>query len=555
MPPMQKTVLGDRYMLLEVLGAGGMAQVYLAHDNVLDREVALKVLREHYAHDEGFVERFRREAKNAAALNHPSIVQVYDRGRDKDGTYYMAMEYVPGGTLKNRICQGRPLEPGEAARIGSRVAEALSVAHDRSIVHRDIKPQNVLLDASAEAKVADFGIARAANSETMTETNLVLGTTAYMSPEQLRGDRVGPASDLYSLGVVLYETLTGELPFRGGDPIATAMKHINESAPHPREANPAVPETLDTLIVRLLAKEPEERYASAEELAEDLRRIRHGLPPLAAGLGERTTARIPQGIPQGIPQDSGRMRTAPTAVAPGSAPGSRSPESRSPGSRSVAPVSLSFRRRALLRFVALLLGAVLLGGLAWTLSQAPSEQETSGGAVGAGRVDVPDVVGLAGDKAMKRLDGAGLKPGSQDQAPNGEFAEGTVFEQDPEAGTEIERGTAVDLVVSTGPAQELTPSASPSASPTAPATAPASAPAPAPAPATTATAPVSAPAPASPTSNAESNKRREEQRKEEQEEAAEEVRKAAQEAAKEAQKRREEATKELEKQLKEARKE
>jgi PASTA domain len=218
-------------------------------------------------------------------------------------------------------------------------------------------------------------------------------------------------------------------------------------------------------------------------------------------------------------------------------------------------VSLSFRRRALLRFVALLLCAVLLGGLAWTLSQAPSEQETSGGAVGAGRVDVPDVVGLAGDKAMKRLEGAGLKPGSQDQAPNGEFAEGTVFEQDPEAGTEIERGTAVDLVVSTGPAQELTPSASPSASPTAPATAPASAPAPAPAPATTATAPVSAPAPASPTSNAESNKRREEQRKEEQEEAAEEVRKAAQEAAKEAQKRREEATKELEKQLKEARKE
>jgi eukaryotic-like serine/threonine-protein kinase len=527
---MQNTVLGDRYMLLEILGAGGMAQVYLAHDNVLDREVALKVLREHYAHDEGFVERFRREAKNAAALNHPSIVQVYDRGRDKDGTYYMAMEYVPGGTLKDRICQGRPLEPREAARIGSRVAEALSVAHARSIVHRDIKPQNVLLDASAEAKVADFGIARAANSETMTETNLVLGTTAYMSPEQLRGDRVGPASDLYSLGVVLYETLTGELPFRGGDPIATAMKHINEPAPHPREANPAVPQTLDTLIVRLLAKVPDERYASAEELAEDLRRVRHGLPPLAAGLGERTTARIPQGLPQ----DSGRMRTTPTAVAP--------------GSRSVAPVSLGFRRRALVSFVALLLGAVLLGGLAWALLQAPSEQETPG-VVGAGRVDVPDVVGLAGDKAMKRLDGAGLKLGSQDQAPNGEFAEGAVFEQDPEAGTETERGTAVDLVVSTGPAQGLTPSASPSASPTAPATAPASAPAPA----TTATAPATAPA--SPTSNAEANKRREEQRKEEQEEAAEEVRKAAQKAAKEAQKSREEAAKELEKQLKEARKE
>ena len=506
---MQKTVLGDRYILLEVLGVGGMARVYLAHDNVLDREVALKVLREQYADDEGFVERFRREAKNAASLNHPSIVQVYDRGRDKDGTYYMAMEYVPGGTLKDRIAEGGPLDPREAARIGSRVAEALSVAHDRGIVHRDIKSQNVLLDASAGVKVADFGIARAASSETMTETNLALGTTAYMSPEQARGDRVGPASDLYSLGVVLYETLTSELPFRGGDPIATAMKHINEPAPHPREANPAVPRTLDTLVVKLLAKEPEDRYASAEDLAEDLRRVGHGLPPLAAGLGERTTARIPR--------DTGRRRTTPTAVAP--------------VSRSVPPVSLGFRRPALLRFVgALLLGVVLLGGLAWALSRVPSERGAPPpGVVGVGRVDVPDVVGLSGDEAVKRLDDAGLKLGSQDEAANGEFAEGAVFEQDPEAGIEADRGTAVDLVVSTGPVQELTPSAAPSASPTATATAAAT---------------------ESPASNAGANKRREEQRKEEKE-AAEEARKAAEEAAKEAQKRREEADKELEKQLKE----
>ena len=488
-----------------------MARVYLAHDNVLDREVALKVLREQYADDEEFVERFRREAKNAASLNHPSIVQVYDRGRDKDGTYYMAMEYVPGGTLKDRIAEGGPLDPREAARIGSRVAEALSVAHDRGIVHRDIKSQNVLLDASAGVKVADFGIARAASSETMTETNSVWGTAAYMSPEQVGGKRVGPASDLYSLGVVLYEMLTGELPFRAGDPIATAMKHINEPAPHPKEANPAVPETLDALVVKLLAKEPEDRYASAEDLAEDLRRVGHGLPPLAAGLGERTTARIPR--------DTGRRRTTPTAVAP--------------VSRSVPPVSLGFRRPALLRFVgALLLGVVLLGGLAWALSRAPSERGAPPpGVVGVGRVDVPDVVGLSGDEAVKRLDDAGLKLGSQDEAANGEFAEGAVFKQDPEAGIEADRGTAVDLVVSTGPVQELTPSAAPSASPT-----------------TTATA--TAAATESPASNAGANKRREEQRKEEKE-AAEEARKAAEEAAKEAQKRREEADKELEKQLKE----
>src|SRR3712207_138409 len=176
-------------------------------------------------------ERFRREAKNAASLNHPNIVQVYDQGRSESGTYYMAMEYVPGGTLKERIKGEGPLNPGEAAGIASRVAEALAVAHERGIVHRDIKPQNVLLTASgSEAKVADFGIARAVSSRTMTETNLVLGTAAYMSPEQVRGERVGPASDLYSLGVVLYEMLTGNQPYTADAPIATAMKHLDRKS-------------------------------------------------------------------------------------------------------------------------------------------------------------------------------------------------------------------------------------------------------------------------------------------------------------------------------------
>ncbi len=509
MRPMQQTVLGDRYTLLEVLGGGGMGRVYLAHDNVLDREVALKVLREEYADDEGFVERFRREAKNAASLNHPSIVQVYDQGRDEGGTYYMAMEYVPGRTLKDRIVEGGPLDPGEAAGLGSRVAEALGVAHARGIVHRDIKPENVLLGASGGAKVADFGIARAASSETMTETNSVWGTAAYMSPEQVGGKRVGPASDLYSLGVVLYEMLTGELPFRGGDPIATAMKHINEPAPHPKEANPAVPEALDALVVKLLAKEPEDRPAGAGELAEDLRRVGHGLPPLAAGPVERTTARMPQG--------TGKTRRVPATGAPGA--GSGPPAS--PGSR-----------RALLPFVALLLGTVLLGGMAWTLWRGPSEQDARGTG-DVGRVEVPAVVGLPRDEATKRLAGAGLEPGSQDEVPNGEFAEGLVVEQDPKAGTEADRGTGVDLVVSTGPAQEPTPPASPTAS---------------------ATASAAASATASPANNAEPNEQREEQREGEKK-VSEEARKEAEEAAKEAEKRREEAAKKREEQLKEAEKE
>src|ERR671917_2279680 len=308
MSPMDRKVLGDRYTLLETLGEGGMARVYLAHDNVLDRDVALKALREQYADDEEFVERFRREAKSAAALNHPSIVQVYDQGRAEDDTYYMAMEYVPGGTLKDRIKTEGSLEPNEAAGIASRVAEALDVAHARGIVHRDIKPQNVLLTASGEAKVADFGIARVVSARTVTEANLVLGTAAYMSPEQVRGERVGPASDLYSLGVVLYEMLAGELPYQDDDPIATAMKHLDEPPRKPREMNSAVPEELDALVVKLLAKDPEDRYASAASLSEGLRRVRDGLPPLAAGLGDGTTAQMSR--------DTGKTRPAPTA-APG----------------------------------------------------------------------------------------------------------------------------------------------------------------------------------------------------------------------------------------------
>ncbi|MBD0354653.1 MAG: Stk1 family PASTA domain-containing Ser/Thr kinase [Rubrobacteraceae bacterium] len=496
---MQQTVLGDRYTLLEVLGDGGMARVYLARDNVLDREVALKVLRDQYGYDEALVERFRREARNAASLNHPNIVQVYDQGRDDDGTYYIAMEYVPGDTLKDLMAKEGSLAPKEAAGIASRVAVALEVAHGRGIVHRDIKPQNVLLSASGEPKVADFGIARAASSKTMTETNLILGTAAYMSPEQVKGEPVGPASDLYSLGVVLYEMLTGRRPYEAEDPIATAMKHINAPAPHPREANPAVPEDVDALVVRLLAKAPEDRYASAAELAEDLRRVRDGLPPPAAGLVDRTTARLPQ--------DTGETRTPPTAVAPGR--GSRPPAS--PGAR----------RRALSPLLALLLGVALLGGLAWALTRSPTEQGTPGTG-GVGPVAVPNVVGLPRVEATKRLDGVGLKPGSEGEAANDEFAEGVVIEQDPEAGSEVERGTTVDLVVSTGPAQEPTPTASPSASPAASPTA-------------------TATATASPASNAEAKDRREERQKE------------AEEAAEERRKEQEKAAKELEKELKEAR--
>jgi serine/threonine protein kinase len=227
-------ILCNRYVLSGLLGAGGMAQVFLAHDRILGRDLALKVLREHYVKDAQFVERFRREAQSAAALNHPNVVQVYDQGRFEDGRYYIVMEYVPGGNLKDRIDRTGPLDPLEATRFASQIAEALRVAHERGMVHRDIKPQNVLLNATGEAKVADFGIVLAASTSSTSGTNLVFGTASYMSPEQAMGKRVGPQSDLYSLGVVLYEMLTSAVPFEAEGSLATAMKHVIEP-PLPQE--------------------------------------------------------------------------------------------------------------------------------------------------------------------------------------------------------------------------------------------------------------------------------------------------------------------------------
>ena len=291
MPP---DILCNRYVLRGLLGAGGMAEVFLAHDRILGRDLALKVLREHYAKDAQFVERFRREAQSAAALNHPNVVQVYDQGRFEDGRYYIAMEYVPGGNLKDRIDRTGPLDPLEATRFASQIAEALRVAHERGMVHRDIKPQNVLLDAAGEAKVADFGIALAASTSSTSGTNLVFGTASYMSPEQAMGKRVGPQSDLYSLGVVLYEMLTSAVPFEAEGPLATAMKHVIEPPLPPRKRNPLVPEGIDALVMGLLAKNPENRYGSAAELAGDLRRSLEGLPPaFAAAAGYSETVRSP----------------------------------------------------------------------------------------------------------------------------------------------------------------------------------------------------------------------------------------------------------------------
>jgi eukaryotic-like serine/threonine-protein kinase len=491
---MQRAVLGDRYTLVEPLGDGGMAEVYLARDNSLGRDVALKVLRGRYADDEEFVERFRREAVSAAALNHPNVVQIYDRGRTEDGSFYMAMEYVPGGTLKERVKAEGSLTPRDAANMASHVADALAVAHDRGIVHRDVKPQNVLLTSKGEAKVSDFGIARAASTETMTQTNAVLGTLAYMSPEQVRGGRVGPASDLYSLGVVLYEMLTGELPYQGDDPIAAAMKRLDEEPPHPRETNPAMPEELDTLVVRLLAKKPQNRYASAASLSEDLRRIRDGLPPRAAGDGAAGRAS----------RDTAKEDPPPARRGAGGPDRRAGPRERR-GRAFAVPVA------------ALLVGAVLIGGLAWASGWNAPDRATPEKATARG-VAVPALAGLPRDEAQGRLAEAGLELGSRDEAPSGTVAEGAVIEQDPAEGSRVERGSAVNVVLSTGQPQGPAPRISPPA---------------------TASATATASPGAAQEAAEEAQKRREEARKREKE-RREEARERAQERREERAKQREE---------------
>src|SRR5918997_2202237 len=293
----RRTVLDDRYDVVRPLGSGGMGEVYLARDRVLGRDVALKVLRKQYAGDGEFAERFKREAMSVASLSHPNIVQVYDRGETEEGSSYIAMEYVPGGTLKERISREGSLEAADAAGLGAQVAEALGAAHDRGMVHRDIKPQNVLLAARGGAKVADFGIARAGSSATISRTGSVMGTAGYMSPEQALGKPATPESDLYSLGVVLYEALTGQLPYTAESPVAVSMKHLNEPLRPPIELNPRIPRGMNALVKKLLAKDPEDRYANAEELADDLWRVNRGLEPVSAGGGGEKGASTPRNSP------------------------------------------------------------------------------------------------------------------------------------------------------------------------------------------------------------------------------------------------------------------
>jgi eukaryotic-like serine/threonine-protein kinase len=428
-----------------------MGEVYLARDRVLGRNVALKVLRKQYAGDDEFAERFKREAMSAASLSHPNIVQVYDRGKTEEGASYIAMEYVPGGTLKERICREGPLEAADAAGLGAQVAEALGAAHDRGMVHRDIKPQNVLLAARGGAKVADFGIARAGSSATISRTGSVMGTAGYMSPEQALGKPATPKSDLYSLGVVLYEALTGELPYTADNPIAVSMKHVNEPLRPPIELNPRIPRGMNALVTKLLAKDPEDRYADAEELAGDLWRVNRGLEPVSAGVGRK------------LGQSAQRNAVASPNV---------TKEMQRP-----RPGPVPYRRRRGLPWLLIALAAILfslgvLGSVQAVLGPDAmngwfdvfqGDKRSPGQPAGPEKVKVPDVDGLTRSVAEKRLTDAGLEVGNVTSFPSDSVAAGRVIEPGIVAGTPVEPGTDVNLTISSGPQPSSSASSSASA--------------------------------------------------------------------------------------------
>ena len=417
----EQVVLNGRYELHRRVGRGGMAEVYLARDRLLDRLVAIKILFPEFATDPSFVARFRREAQAAANLNHPNIVGVYDWGKER-GTYYIVMEYVDGQTVSEILRNEGPIEPKRAAGIAADVAAALGFAHRKGVVHRDVKPGNVLITKAGEVKVADFGIARAmtaSSEENLTQTGSVMGTATYFSPEQAQGKPVDARSDLYSLGVVLYEMASGKPPFSADSPVAIAYKHVQEPIPPLAEKVPGIPRDYVAITDRALAKDPDDRYPDGAAMRADLLRFREGKPIAAV-----------------TPVPTGPAR-------PPAPPSTPTPPAGIPVTGPEPTLAEPPRRKTGWFFVVILLLLAVLAGLLFAFGQQLGvfEEQTK-------KVAVPDVVDLDQDVARKRIEDVGLKVTISDE--ESDQPEGTVLRQTPAAGEQADKGSTVVLTVSVG---------------------------------------------------------------------------------------------------------
>lgn len=495
-------VLDGRYELLELVGGGGMADVYKAKDLLLDRPVAVKILHEQFRRDEEFIEKFHKEAQAAARLSHPNIVNIYDVGISGE-EHYIVMEYVPGTTLKELIQQKQRIEPAEALAITREIAEALAHAHENGLVHCDIKPHNILMQGGTHAKVADFGISRAVTESTMTYSGNVIGSVHYFSPEQAKGAMITPKSDVYSLGVVLYEMLTGKLPFTGENPVSIAMKHLQEMPTPVRRIDPSIPPVVEALVSRMMAKDP----ALRPETKELVREIEQAEAMLKSGtasdLGEAPDPYATQVLPR--VGDPGSIPSRRAARQPGYA----QPQPYDAGSYASEPVeekkSLFHSKKFIFGLIVVLLfgfgvGAFLSFGKFWSTSEVvvpdvvgkqltlarqiledkklrvevaetysadvPSGQVVSqtpeaGAKVkeerlvtiyvskGGEELTMPDLKGLSKAEAEAKLKKMGLKLGTVYEK-NGDEEAGTVVSQDPNAGTKVSKGQEVDIIVSKG---------------------------------------------------------------------------------------------------------
>ncbi|HUA94121.1 MAG TPA: Stk1 family PASTA domain-containing Ser/Thr kinase [Acidimicrobiales bacterium] len=416
-PQSPPRVLSGRYELAHLVARGGMAEVYRAHDRLLDRPVALKILFPELSVDRSFVERFKREAQAAANLSHPNIVPVFDWGEDS-GTYFIVMEFIDGRALSSILRTAGPLHPDRAAEIGADVAAALAYAHRHGVIHRDVKPGNVLITDEGTVKVTDFGIARAINTEeSLTQTGAVMGTATYFSPEQAEGVGVDARSDIYSLGVVLFEMVTGRPPFLGESPVAVASKHVRESPPAPHEINPSVPASFEAIIAKCMAKSPEFRYATGDDLRVDLLRFREG---------RDVQASVPATTQVVGPVDHTQALPLATSVA--------ATEEDEPKSRTGLYVALLLVLLAALGVVVFFLGK----SLGWWDSSSTTT------------FALPNVAGQTVTKATNTLEARGLKVTTKvDRASTAPTT--LVVGTQPAQGTSVHRGETITLLTGSTP--------------------------------------------------------------------------------------------------------
>jgi beta-lactam-binding protein with PASTA domain/predicted Ser/Thr protein kinase len=426
--PDTSTIIDGRYRVLHRVGSGGMADVVCAEDLQLGRKVAIKLLHRRFAQDEEFVERFRREASSAAGLQHPNVVAVYDRG-SWDDTYYIAMEYLEGRTLKRLVQEEAPLAPGRAIELATQILRAARFAHKRGIIHRDLKPHNVIIDAEGRAKVTDFGIAKAGASD-MTQTGSIMGTAQYLSPEQAQGHAVSAGSDLYSIGIILYEMLTGRVPFEGESAVTIALKQVSEPPEPPHRFNPELPQALEAVILHALEKDPARRFADADEFIAALEAAgggaptgAHRLPTDATSVLQPTGPMVPIPPPGAYQEHVEQRHYGPPT----------DPDAEEDGGGAA--------RWWIALLVGLLVAGAIVAGLLLT---------------GKDKVQVQNVVGDPQAEAEIVLKRAGFSTDITEKE-SADKPKGTVTGQDPAGGSRVAKGSIINLTVSSGPGSATVP--------------------------------------------------------------------------------------------------